>query len=82
MLTWSTVTCIERNGGITRYRVEFQEQGQAETLEDVTGVLTFTHTGLTPGRMHTFRVAGINSNGTGPFTNITVVSTDEESRFK
>ena len=39
---------------------------------------TFTASGLTPHTNYTFRVAGINSNGTGPYTNVTVILTDED----
>ena len=40
---------------------------------------TFITSGLTPYTNYTFRVAGVNDNGTGPFTNVTSILTEEES---
>ena len=40
---------------------------------------TFTASGLTPYTNYTFRVAGVNDNGTGPFTDVTSIQTEEES---
>ena len=66
-MTWDIIDCIERNGIITGYVVEFQEQGGDRIPGEVVGQ-SFTATGLTPATHYTFRVAGVNSNGTGPFT--------------
>ena len=38
----------------------------------------FTVSGLTPHTNYTFRVAGVNSNGTGPYSNVITVVTDED----
>jgi hypothetical protein len=77
MVTWDTTECIERNGIITGYAIEFNG---TTVPEEVVGE-NFTASGLTPARNYIFRVAGINANGTGPFTNATIVSTDEDSMF-
>ena len=79
MVTWDAIECIERNGIIIGYAVEFQEQGGDRIPGEVVGQ-NFTASGLTPATHYTFRVAGINSNGTGPFTNTTIISTGEDSR--
>ena len=42
---------------------------------------TFTASGLTPYTNYTFRVAGVNDNGTGPFLNVTNILTEEESKY-
>ena len=78
---WEAIQCIERNGNITGYTVEFQEQGGARIPGEVMG-RSFTATGLTPGRNYTFRVAGVNANGTGTFTDTAIISIDEESMFQ
>ena len=70
---------MERNGEITNYAVEFQEQGGASIPGEVLNQ-TFTATGLTPHTNYTFRVAGVNSNGTGPFSNGTTITTDEDGK--
>ena len=74
MVTWDTIKCIDRNGNITGYVVEFNGVMTSEGVMDQ----TFIARGLTPGRNYTFRVAGVNINGTGPFTNSTIFSTNEE----
>ena len=78
-VSWSTIECIEHNGEITNYRVVFQEQCGAVIPGEVNAMeRTFTASGLTPHTNYTFRVAGVNSNGTGPYTNISGILTDED----
>ena len=81
-VSWNEIECIERNGMITNYTVEFSSLGGSV----IPGVLMvderrFTASGLTPFTNYTFRVAGINSNGTGPFSDITMIETAEDSMF-
>ena len=76
-VSWDAIDCTERNGIITGYTVEFQEQGGARIPGEVVGQ-TFTASGLTPHTNYTFRVAGVNSNGTGPFTGIIAIPTRED----
>ncbi len=47
----------------------------------MTGIVeqTFTANGLTPFTNYTFRVAGINSAGTGVYSTIITLTTSEES---
>ena len=75
-VTWNPINCIDRNGQITAYSVEFGPTVGILTCERVTAQ-QFTRDRLTPGRTYTFRVAGVNSNGNGPFVELTL-STDEE----
>ena len=59
----------------------FQEQGGAVIHGEVNVMdRTFTASGLTPHTNYTFRVAGVNSNGTGPYTNTLTIQTDEEGK--
>ena len=82
MVTWGTIECIEHNGIITGYTVVFQEQGGANVPGSVNTVdRTFSATELTPFTSYTFQVAGINDVGTGPFTDIITITTDEEGLF-
>ena len=79
MLTWNTIECIERNGIITNYAVIFQEQSGANVPGSVdTGERNFSATELTPFSSYTFRVAGVNAVGTGPYSTILSITTDEE----
>ena len=78
-INWVQIECIERNGEITSYTVIFQEQGGAVIPGEVNVMdRTFTTSGLTPHTNYIFRVAGVNSNGTGPYTNDTMVVTEED----
>ena len=76
---WLEIDCIERNGVITNYTVIFQEQGGAVIHGEVNVMdRTFTASGLTPHTNYIFRVAGVNSNGTGPYSNDIIVLTNED----
>ena len=64
---------------ITNYTVVFQEQGGAVIPGEVNVMnRTFTASGLTPHTNYIFRVAGVNSNGTGRHSNHIIVLTDED----
>ena len=76
-MTWDTIECIESNGILTGYTVVFQEQDGATIPGEVMGQ-SFTANDLTPGTSYTFQVAGVNDAGTGPFTDIITITTDEE----
>jgi hypothetical protein len=78
-VSWDTIECTERNGAITHYIVNFLNQS-AMVIENVVDRV-FTATKLFPHTMYTFKVAGVNSGGTGPFT-VMVLSTDEEGICK
>ena len=78
---WRQINCIERNGVIIDYTVVFQEQGGAVIPGEVNVMdTTFTASGLTPHTNYIFRVAGVNSNGTGPYSNDITVLTAEDGK--
>ena len=84
MVTWNAIECIDQNGIIINYMVQFQEQdGGASVAGGEVNVIgrTYTATELTPATRYTFRVAGVNSNGTGPFFPATVVTTMEACKL-
>ena len=68
-MSWTQIRC---NGPITDYTVEFQEVGGALNR-------TFTASGFSPYTNYTFIVAGVNDNVTGPFSNVAIILTEEES---
>ena len=62
-VSWNEIECIERNGMITNYTVEFSSLGGSV----IPGVLMvnerrFTASGLTSFTKYTFRVAGVTRN--------------------
>ena len=78
MVTWNAIECIDQNGIITDYMVQFQEQdGGSSVAGGVVDVndRTYTVSGLTPATPYTFRVAGVTSGGTGPFSPFRMVIT-------
>ena len=77
-VSWDTIDCPDRNGVITGYAVEFWKQGGESISREVASQI-FTADGITPGTRYTFRVAGVNAIGTGPFVEISNI-TDEESK--
>ena len=80
-VSWNTIECIERNGEITDYTVVFQEQGGAMITGEVNVMdRTFTATGLTPHTNYIFRVAGVNINGTGLYSDDIIITTNEEGK--
>jgi hypothetical protein len=79
-VTWDMIECSGRNRPITSYTVEFhEEKGGAQIPGELRGQ-NFTASGLIPNTAYTFRVAGVNINGTGPYTNILRFNTDEDSK--
>ena len=81
-VSWSTIDCIERNGVITNYTVVFQERGGAVIPVEVNVIdRTFTASGLTPHTNYIFRVAGVNSNGTGPCSSDITFLTNEDGKI-
>ena len=84
MVTWNAIECIDQNGIIINYMVQFQEQdGGASVAGGVVNVIgrTYTVSGLTPATAYTFRVAGVTSGGIGPFSPARVVTTMEARKL-
>ena len=75
-IRWARVGCTVRNSEITGYTVRYGQTGSTDTfVELVSGTnesdRVFTATGLTPLTSYFFQVAGVGSEGTGPFRGIT-----------
>ena len=77
---WDPVECIERNGVIHNYTLQFgPECGlQSESTVQSRGIAVagiYNASGLTPFTRYSFEVAAVNSAGTGPFTATLIVET-------
>jgi hypothetical protein len=71
------IACIERNGDISSYDVQLLVQSTGVMIRDVNVPgLTYTATELKPFTSYTFRVAGVNINGTGPFAERTFTTAE------
>ena len=72
-VNWNEIPCIQRNGRIIRYEVEFGPSGEGT----ISG-RSFTANELTPFTNYTFQVRGVNSEGSGPYSNLINITTSEE----
>ena len=80
-MSWNAIDCNERNGVITSYHVDFYQVGaNVISITEVVGE-TFTASSLQPISEYTFRVAGVNIAGSGPFTDAITISTLEDGMF-
>ena len=68
-LTWDRLSCEDRNGEITGYRIQYGISAFNTTMM-ITGTSpsdrTFTASGLVPLTTYMFRIAAVNSHGLGP----------------
>ena len=71
-VNWNEIPCIQHNGRITRYEVEFIPSGEGT----ISG-RSFTANGLTPFTNYTFRVRRVNSEGPGPYSDLITITTSE-----
>ena len=71
-VNWNEIPCIQRNGRIIRYEVEFEPSGEGT----ISG-RSFTADELTPFTNHTFQVRGVNSVGSGPYSDLIFITTSE-----
>ena len=84
-LTWRNINCIQRNGIITSFDVEYgQVDGPLTTIRigssDTTSYIVI---GLLPFTEYRFQIAGVNSGGPGPYTAfIGPIRTNEYGRLK
>ena len=67
-LTWDELNCVDRNGPLTEYKIEFGTTN-FENMKTVTGT-SFTASGLTGNTSYMFKVAAMNSNGPGMYNTI------------
>ena len=69
-LTWDEINCVDRNGVITGYMIQYGITTFNTSL-NVTGTSasdrTFTAFGLVPLTTYMFRIAAVNSDGVGPY---------------
>ena len=70
---WDRLSCVDRNGEITGYRIQYGTTTPLDQTEMITGTSasnrTFTASGLVPLTTYMFRIAAVNSDGVGPYSN-------------
>ena len=78
---WGPVPCIEQNGDITGYTVRVLESGEMERVEDVGDVNEVTISDLTPSTTYSIQVAAVNSEGTGPYSDLIIIDTPDSELY-
>ena len=70
------VPCLHRNGEITGYTVVARTSGEDERVVDVNdgNARSATVSGLTPNTQYTVSVTAVNSAGTGPASEIDIMT--------
>ena len=77
-VSWDAIHCSQRNGDITGYAVLFQCVNGTVLSDRTVMNQAFMASALTPFTNYSFRVAGVNSEGPGPFSDEIPILTDEE----
>ena len=75
-LRWGEVPCVQQNGPITGYVVRYYAIcGADRNVQRNKSVVTTGSniSGLTPNNEYAFQVAAVNVNGTGPFSEPTIL---------
>ena len=87
-LTWNLEDCRGRNGELTGYVVQYNEDHNSDDVMNKFVVLiegepsqSGTIDSLNPGTSYMFQVAAINANGTGPFSEPYCVTTLTEGIY-
>ncbi|CAM9781164.1 unnamed protein product [Lampetra fluviatilis] len=69
LVRWKPPSLETHNGDITGYKIHYRKAGRrAEAEIEETAHLSYLAVGLDQGSEYSFRVAAVNSNGTGPFS--------------
>ena len=75
-VNWNEIPCVQSNGMIIRYKVEF-----GPSAEGTISGRSFTANGLTPFTNYTFQVHGVTSVGPGPYSDLITITTSEEGNL-
>ena len=76
-IQWDELVCIERNGEISGYVIQYGEISNTERDEEMISGIgdeggVYTITGLTPVSYYIIGIAAFSQNGTGPFAWVVV----------
>ena len=84
-LMWDRLSCVDRNGEITGYRILYGTTTPLDQTEMITGTSssdrTFTASGLVPLTTYMFRIAAVNSDGVGPYSDVESITTATQSTY-
>ena len=82
MVSWQPPLEINHNGMITGYMIQYTRVGTSDMMRmGVNSGTTDTISGLTAFVMYSVRVAAVNSDGPGPFSNSMMQLSGQDSEF-
>jgi len=84
-VSWQQLPMIHHNGPLTGYVIQYTRVGSSDMMSvNVTSGTAYTISGLVAFVIYSVRVAAMNINGTGPFSNslARVSGEDSELNFK
>ena len=68
-ISWEVINCTQTNGMIIGYNIQYLTNKEPQSVFlNVTTVTNVTITGLTEFRLYYIRIAAINNNGIGPYS--------------
>ena len=68
-LSWEEINCTQINGVIIGYNIQYHPNKEPQSVFlNVTAVTNVTITDLTEFRLYYIRIAAINNNGMGPYS--------------
>ena len=76
-MVWEDINCIDRNGRITSYDVMYGVLGEDMMMRSGISERSFTADDLKPFTIYTFQVRGVNSVDSGPYSDLTIITTSE-----
>ena len=84
-LTWRNINCTQHNGVITHFGVQYHWKLDGVLVMmniENSNTTNYTVDGLLPFTEYRFRIAGVNSEGPGPYTAfIGPIRTNEDGRL-
>ena len=81
-ISWTQISCIDRNGDITGYRILYGPANNASvTLDHQSTSTSRDFTGLSPFTNYNFSVSGVNSQGAGAFSAEAILRTGEDREY-
>ena len=82
MVSWQLPPVIDHNGPLTGHMIQYTRVGSSDIMNDVvTSGTTHTISGLVAYSNYSIRVAAVNDQGTGPFSNPVVQVSGEDGRL-
>ena len=80
-ISWTQISCIDRNGHITGYRILYGPVNTAPvTLDHQSTSTSRDFTGLSPFTNYVFSVSGVSSQGAGAFSAEAIFRTNEDRK--